>query len=260
MKPKITPRLPEFGSIQISVPVGSEPYEEGKYVPHLHIKAYHEKVKVINVAPMPDEAIEMEVPHGFYTSDMLDFMEENGEKIYQALQRMLDGERESPPEPLTYDSKVPYLGEYVPIRLADEETKEGFRDHAVYIRPGLSSGGIRDTVLKLFGDMAYGILKPRLDHFAGIMGVKYTALKIDDGRRTWGSFHGITRDIFMTRRMLMFSKMIIDSLIVHELAHSKETPHNEEFYNEIMKIMPDYEDADEAHMEAAGRLYDEGWI
>jgi hypothetical protein len=60
--------------------------------------------------------------------------------------------------------------------------------------------------------------------------------------------------------MLMFNETIIDSLIVHELAHSKETPHNKEFYDEILKIFPNYEEADAAHLKAAERLYNEGWI
>lgn len=257
----ITPKIPEFGPIQISVRLGDEPHTEGSFAPHLHIKAYHENVKIINIAPRPDEIIEMQVPHGFYTADMLEFIETSGMKIYSELQKYLDAEQEGLPEPLTYNSTIPFMGEYLPIcALADDESVACFRDQAVYLKPGLSSDGICESVLKLFGDMAYGLLKPRLDHFAEIMDVQYSSLGIDDGRRTWGSFNIVTHAIFLSRRLLMISKAGIDSIIVHELAHSKVHIHDEMFLNEILKIIPKYEEVDDAFGEAARRLYAEGWI
>jgi hypothetical protein len=261
IKPKI-PTLYEYGPIQISVRISDEPYEEGKYAPHLHIKAYHSTRRKINITPCKNELIEMEVPKKFKRSDLETFVSICGKDILERLRNFLDAERESPPEPLTYNSKVPFLGKYVPIRiLPNTSTDNGyFNNGAVCLKAGLSGDEIRDAVLGLLGDMAYGFLKKRLDYYAKIMNVYYSSLEIDDGRRAWGSYNQDTKVIFMSRRILMMSKNVIDSLIVHELAHTKVFAHKKEFYDEILKVMPDYEEADKAFLGAANLLFEQGWI
>ena len=225
-----TSTFDELGPLQVSVRLNGGAYAEGEFVPALHIKAYHENVKIINVVTCPDEIIEMQVPRGFTENDLLNFMKINGKQIYNDLQRRLDKERSNPPEPLTYNGKVPYLGEYMPIRvLSNGEMNEGFREHAVYLKQGLSSDGIRESVLRLYGKMVYSVLKPRLDHFAKIMNLQYSVLEIDDGRRTWGTYNAVTHVIFLTRRLLMMSEAVIDSIIAHELAHSKDLSMTKDF-------------------------------
>ena len=252
----------DFGPIQASIRISDEPYKEGKYAPYLHIRAYHTNRKTIKITPCDNEIIEMDVPKKFKRADLETFISINGKKILERLRDFLDAERKNPPELLTYDSKVPFFGKYIPIQsLPDENNSGGYFDNDfVYIQAGLSSDAIHDAVLGLLGDIAYGILKKRLDHYASIMDVRYSRFEIDDGRRTWGSYNQETRVIFLSRRILMMSERIIDSLIIHELAHIKVFMHNEELYDEILKIMPDYDEIDDAFFEAAGKLFEQGWI
>ena len=260
----INPKLSayeDFGPIQISARISDEPYEEGKYAPHLHIKAYHTNRKKVVITGCVGEDIEMEVPRKFKRADMETFISICGKEILEWLRKHLDEERKNLPEPLTYDSKVPYFGKYVPIRVLPDNNGIGyFENNAVHLQAGLSGDEIRNAVLDLFGDMAYGILKKRLDHYAEIMGVQYGRLEIDDGRRGWGSYNMDTRVIFMSRRLMMVSQATIDSLIIHELAHGKVFEHNEGFHNEVLQVMPDYDDVDEAFLDAASELFEKGWI
>lgn len=257
------PKLPADGSvgpIQLSICVSKRP-TTGTYAPHLHIKAFHENVKTIAVGFRPDEIVEMRVPIGFNNGAMMDFIADSGEEIYKSLQDTLDSDYEAVPDLPNYNSRIPFLGEYVPIiSLKDNKEPEGFRDGAVFLQSGLSGHEIKKAVLRLFGNMAYDILKPRVDHFSELMKMQYNGLKIDDGRRTWGSFNADTQIIFLTRRLLMMSADCIDSLIVHELAHTKAFAHDASFFDEIHKIMPDYDAVDSAFGDAAIRLFEEGWI
>jgi len=259
----IVPKLPDrSGPIQVTLPIGTEP-GDGKSGRYIHVRAYHvPRCKRIKLRHCEDESIELDVPYGFYLEHLEAFMAENGERLYDDIQLGLDEQWDDPPEPLSYDSKIPFLGEYVPIRmLPDDSDSNGyFDDGAVYLKPGLSSGKIRRAVLDIFGNIAYEILKKRLDHYANIMGVSYSVLKINDGRRTFGSYNMETHVIFLSRRALMLSIAAIDSLIIHELAHIKEFGHNEEFLDEILKIMPDYLEVDKAAIDFMGQLFEEGWI
>jgi len=259
----IVPKLPDRpGPIQVTLPIGEEP-GDGQSGRYIHVRAYHvPRCKRIKLRLCEDESIELDVPYGFHLEHLEAFMAANGEEIYDDIQSDLDEQWEDPPEPLSYDSRIPFLGAYVPIRiLPDDSDSNGyFDDGAVYLKPDLSSEGIRRAVLDIFGSIAYGILKERIEHYANIMGVRYSALKIHDGRRTFGTYNMETYVIFLSCRALMLSIAGIDSLIIHELAHAKVFNHSEDFLNEILKVMPDYEAIDEAAGEAVRQLFVEGWI
>ena len=78
------------GPIQLSICVGGNPLSEGAFAPHLHIKAFHEKVKTITIGFRPDEVVEMQVPPSFNNNDML------------------DSDYETVPSLPTYKSKIPF--------------------------------------------------------------------------------------------------------------------------------------------------------
>ena len=258
----IEPKLPEYGPIQVSLRVSDEPYQEGKYAPCLHIRAYHENVKEVVLTSYMDDKLEMEVPKKFYRADMETFISVCGKEILEMCKKKLDDEWDKPPEPLTYESKIPYFGEYVPIRILpeNESVDRRFENGALFLESGLSSDEIRDAVLDLYGDMAYGVFKKKVDYYTKIMDVKFNRLEIDDGRRGFGSFNEETKVIFLSRRLMMFSELIIDSVIVHELAHTKVFEHSEKFHDELLKIMPDYDEVDGAFYENADKLLEQGWI
>lgn len=116
-----TPAFNAYGPIQVSVRISDEPYKEGKYAPYLHIKAYHTNCKKIKIHPCNNELIEMDVPKKFKRTELETFISVCGRDILKKLQEFLDAERESLPEPLTYNSEIPFLGRYVPIRIPSDD-------------------------------------------------------------------------------------------------------------------------------------------
>ena len=251
-----------FEFLDLSITADGSPYTVGTYAPHLHMRGIRSKRKTIKVVPYAQEFIELLVPNGFTLVDMKRYVTENGSRIYNDLQKALDDENPHEPITLTYDNKIPLLGNDVPIRILPDEDESGgyFGDDAVYIKQGLTGEEIRETVLRLLGEGAYAIFKGRLDYYTNAMNIKYNRLLIDDGRRTFGSYNQANRDIFLSRRLLMMSASVIDFLIVHELAHADEFQHGDG-HDALMKdIMPDYNERDIAFNETCGRLIKQGWI
>ena len=263
MPPNIKPLFPHetFGHFQFSQRISTSPYEVGKFAPHLHIQAYHENRKKVVVIPHEHEVIELLIPQRFTLSDTQQFVAENEQELLDGLNAYIDNKYKAP-QPITYESKVPFLGEYLPIHiLPDNDDSDGyFRDGAFYVKDGLPGFVIRSIVLKRLGEMAYDYFKPKTDHFAKKMGVEYKSLEIDDGRRSFGSYNMLTNVIFLSRRLLMLSEQIIDFLIVHELAHTEVFQHSEEHDAEMGKILPDYEDYDDAFHDDCKLLIKQGWI
>ena len=254
-----------IGQIIYSVQESSDD-ELYHYAQRMYVRTYHEENrKIVDVSIQKDERIELYVPMKFdSSSDLKIFMDEHGIDILAEKNRRLDEETEavSSTEPLTYDSNLPFLGEYLPIKVIDtDDTREVFvQDGVIHMKAGLSSDGIRASLLKLCRNKAYEYFKPKVDHYAKVIGVSYSRLEIDDGRRTWGMFHDIEKHIILSRRLMMMSAFIIDSIVVHELAHGLTLSHGENHDFEMSKILPDYEERDEAFYETCGLLLEQGWI
>jgi len=236
------------------------------YAQRMYIRTFHdERCKLVDVVFRDDECVELYVPTQFDSSrDLKDFMEENGDAIFAEKKRRLDEESKIgfKSEPLTYGSTVPFLGESLPIRaINDDDSHEVFlQDGFIFIKAGLSDTEIRAAVLKLCRNTAYEYMKPKVDHYAKIMGVEYSRLEIDDGRRTLGSFHDIYKSITLSRRLMLTNESIIDFMIVHELAHASTLRHDENHDFEMEKFLPDYEERDVAFSKTCDFLIEKGWL
>lgn len=75
--------------------------------------------------------------------------------------------------------------------------------------------------------------------FSNIMNVKASSVKITSAKTRWGSCSG-KNNICFSYRVMCLPPDIIDYIVVHELAHIKQHNHSNMFYNEILKVMPDY--------------------
>lgn len=252
---------------QILYPI-QESSDDGQYhyAHRLYVRTYHEeRRKIVDAVFLGDERIELYVPNKFDSSrDLKGFMDEYGVELLAEKIRRLNEESKKfcNSEPLTYNSKIPFLGKYLPIRIIPDGDKRDvfLQDGAVYMCAGLIDSEIRFLLLKLCRNEAYEYLKPKVDHYAKLIGVDYSRLEINDGRRTWGMFHDIDKSIILSRRLMLMSEFIIDSIIVHELAHGLEFIHGEGHDFEMSKILPDYEERDEAFHETCDLLLEQGWI
>jgi len=131
---------------------------------------------------------------------------------------------------------------------------------AVYLQAGLLDKELRATALDLLAENAYSLMFPKLQHFSKMMNLPFSALEIDDGRRSFGWFNDRYKYIVLSRRLLMLSEPIIDFLIVHELAHNISVGHGNE-HDEVMgNVMPKFEEFDNAFNKGVSELIKRGWV
>ena len=88
-------------------------------------------------------------------------------------------------------------------------------------------------------DKAVKVIPERVRYYAEKMGVTYGRITIRNQRSRWGSCSRIGNLNFNCLLMLT-PKEVIDSVVVHELAHRKEMNHSSRFYNEVLKVFPEY--------------------
>ena len=137
-----------------------------------------------------------------------------------------------------------------PMRMADREIykfvseKSGWIETAVKkalekkaAEPEIVPLSMKD--IKELADKAVKVIPERVRYYAGKMGVTYGRITIRNQRSRWGSCS--SKGNLNFNCLLMLTPMeVIDSVVVHELAHRREMNHSARFYNEILKVFPDY--------------------
>jgi len=251
--------LRDFGAYVFAHTAIDYPYDETfHYAPRLHIQAYHESPDdTIYVDVRGNEVIGLSIPEGCKYDDTTLFVSQNEFAFFAKLDEVLSEQYNGVISPLNYDSTVPYLGRELPIRKSQDVKLD---DDAFYLPEGLSEHEIRMAFLDMLAIKAYAYLYPKIEHYAKMMGLEYSGLEIDDGRRTFGSFHQFTKEIFLSRRLLMIRAPVIDFLIVHELAHNVSISHSREHDTMIEKILPNYEELDDEFNDTCGELIKKGWL
>jgi len=251
----------DIGAYAFVHTLSTYPYDESvHYAPRLHVQAYHmSRGKKPHHRIYAEELIDMKIPKEWKLADTKQYIAERETELYTTLQECLDDEFDITVEPLTYEGVFPYLGNDMPIRALQDGGVPRIEDDAVYLPTGLSDKELRAAALDLLIDKAYPLMFPKIQHFSKMMGLPFSVLEIDDGRRTFGWFHGKYRYVVLSRRLLMLSEPIIDFLIVHELAHNICVGHNARHDDVVGKILPNIEALDKAFNRGVSDLIERGW-
>jgi len=252
----------DLGSYAFVHTLSTYPYDEKvHYAPRLHVQAYHmSRGKKPHHRIYAEELIDMKIPKDSKLADTKRYIAERESELHTTLQEYLDDEFEITIEPLTYGGIFPYLGRNLLIRTLQTGDKPRIEDDAVYLPAGLSDKELRAAALDLLSDKAYPLMFPKLQHFSQMMGLPFSELEIDDGRRTFGWFNGRYKYIVLSRRLLMLGEPVIDFLIVHELAHNTSIAHSKQHDAVIGSILPNYEELDNAFNKSVSNLIERGWV
>jgi predicted metal-dependent hydrolase len=84
----------------------------------------------------------------------------------------------------------------------------------------------------------------RAAYFAPKAGVKVSGIKVKDMGYRWASY-GKNGVLNFHWRCMIAPARIIDYIVIHELCHFHQKNHNDAFWNEVDKVMPDYRERKE---------------
>jgi len=98
---------------------------------------------------------------------------------------------------------------------------------------------IRDAVQAWLLRDARRHFTERLDHFAPLLGVRWTSLRLSSANTRWGSAKA-DGSIRLNWRLLHYRPAIIDYVVAHELAHLRVMDHSPRFWDTVATVVPDY--------------------
>lgn len=83
------------------------------------------------------------------------------------------------------------------------------------------------------------VIPQRVAHYAPLVGVTYGRVTIRCQRTRWGSCSA-RGNLNFNCLLMLAPEPVLDSVIVHELCHRKEMNHSQRFYQQVLRVFPDY--------------------
>lgn len=139
-----------------------------------------------------------------------------------------------------------FLGKTYKLNLIYEENNKNYQtslnkinfDNNFFLNSHKSSNA-KNLFIKWYKEQAKIIIEERVDFYSKKMNLKYNSIKINSAKTRWGSC-SIRKTLNFSYRIIMAPIEVIDYVIVHELAHTKEMNHQKKFWNIVISIMPNY--------------------
>lgn len=93
--------------------------------------------------------------------------------------------------------------------------------------------------IRALAEEALRLIPQRVAHYAPLVGVTYGRITIRNQRSLWGSCSA-KGNLNFNCLLMLTPPEVIDSVVVHELCHRKHMNHSKAFYDEVLRVYPEY--------------------
>jgi len=151
--------------------------------------------------------------------------------------------RKQPPQCWADGECIDYLGEPLTLRVAQAAATVLPVEHEgelrVAVRGGITPEKIAKRVTDWYRHQAMVLFSERVAHFAPLLNVTVTEVKISVAKTRWGSCtaRGTVR---LNLQLVKLPQRLTDYVVVHELAHRREMNHSPAFWRVVASACPDY--------------------
>jgi predicted metal-dependent hydrolase len=200
------------------------------------------------------EGLSVRAPRWTPLSEVEVALQEKGRWILNKLQEMQERQQMQEESRIVWANGVsmPYLGEPVQVQI---DPAHGFKGRGAHLMAHAcdparsvlqvalphtaSAEQIRDTVQAWLMKQAMAHFKGRMDHFAPLLQVRWSKLRLSSAGTRWGSASA-DGSIRLNWRLIHFSPAVIDYVVAHELSHLRIMDHSASFWDTVATVVPDY--------------------
>ena len=100
-------------------------------------------------------------------------------------------------------------------------------------------GPLTDEDIKQIKKKARVVIPQRVEYYAKMAGISYNRIFIRLQKSRWGSC-SVDGNLNFNCLLVLMPPEILDSVVVHELCHRRHMNHSKKFYDEVLRIFPDY--------------------
>ena len=151
-----------------------------------------------------------------------------------------------------------------PLKMAESEVQEFVIKHEDWIRKQLerirkqqqeqpAAERLTMQEIQMLADQALKVIPERVAYYAPKVGVTYGSITIRNQKSRWGSCSA-KGNLNFNCLLMLAPPEVVDSVVVHELCHRKEMNHSSRFYEEVLRVFPDYRKWDQWLKENGSQL------
>ena len=101
------------------------------------------------------------------------------------------------------------------------------------------TGALTREDIHILAKEALRVIPERVAYYAPKVGVTYRRITIRNQRSRWGSCSG-KKNLNFNCLLMLAPPEVLDSVVVHELCHLLEMNHSKKFYEQVLRVYPDY--------------------
>ena len=191
-----------------------------------------------------DGAVVVRPPRGYSPEQVDEVVESKRIWIYRNLAEWRDLNATAVTREFVGGETFLYLGSAYRLNLVNGQ------DEPIKLKDGrfqldrklVEAGGLekaRKAFQEFYIDKGVQRFEERVAYFSPKVGVKPSSIKVKDMGFRWASC-GANGSLNFHWKCMMAPRKIIDYIVVHELCHMHHRSHNDAFWNEVDKILPDW--------------------
>ena len=190
-----------------------------------------------------DGKVSVLVPEKLTIRQVEEVLESRRKWIYQSLAEWQDLNANRIQRDYVNGEGFLYLGRTYRLKLVSDLPEPlMLKDGYFCLRATKGSAPDADAVFREFYRVKGATrIPPRVAYFQAKMGVKSKSIKIMELKHRWASCT-TNGNLNFHWKCMMAPLTIIDYIVVHELAHLIHSNHSAKFWNEVDKVMPDFQD------------------
>ena len=197
------------------------------------------KRKSISIKVNENEEIEILCPYRVNYDYIEKIVIDKSEWIESALKRVRTAAKEKANLENNIKEKYLFMGNEYKVKITNEKIEKDYEIENEYIVLHGNKSREKSIIKKFYREKAEEILKSRTEYYSAVIGVKPEIIKVKQLIRSWGICSS-RKSITYNWKLVMAPMEVIDYVIIHELCHLIHHNHSKEFWNEVIKYMPDY--------------------
>lgn len=115
--------------------------------------------------------------------------------------------------------------------------------HSKAIEPPAPEELLSPEQVRALAQEALAVIPQRVAYFAPLVGVSYGRITIRNQRTRWGSCSA-QGNLNFNCLLMLAPPEVLDAVVVHELCHRKHPNHSKAFYDEVLRVYPNYRACD----------------
>ncbi|MDR7666772.1 SprT family zinc-dependent metalloprotease [Methanosarcina sp. Z-7115] len=221
----------------------------GKTLVDYHL-VYSSRQKTIELVIDLDSGFTVKAPAGISKEDVAVNLQRKASWIITNLDKMNEVIRNETRKEFVSGEKFLYKGKHYRLKViqVNEQivsslafTHSKFIAHVPANLPEFDYPRIiQPLFIDFYHEKAEKILNQRARKYLVYFEAKPSLIKVQSLKNKWGNCSK-TNQLRFNWRVVMAKMSVIDYVVVHELCHTKHKDHSRAFWNEVQKILPDYE-------------------